>query len=181
MILIPDKVVHGKTRTCCDKKTAFFLLFRRWRKPDTWDDVKIVFRRQRPWCIHIYYALFYLLKEHYEICVLVLDYRCLTPDLLEEWNQTMLSYCDAAKDFLFFVDGKPWRICRPGKGKAANEIMRQVGDQDLNLVQKAYYNGHYRFHCLKVSSVLQADRMRHAYAESLRRHDSVVLHNSYII
>ena len=118
------------------RKKSFFLVFRRWRKPDTWDDVNIAFRRQTPWCTHTHCTLFCLLKEHYERCVLVLDYRRLTPALLEEWIQTMESHCGAAHDFLFFTDGKPWRTCRPGKGKAANDVMSQVGDSDTNLVQK---------------------------------------------
>ena len=93
----------------------------------------------------------------------------------------MVDHCGAAQDFLFFADGKPWRTCRPGKGKAAHKIMSRAGDDDVNLVQKAYCDGHHEFHGLKVSSVLQADDMRHTHAESLRRHDTFVLHTSKII
>lgn len=77
-------------------KVSFFLIFRRWRKADTWDVVKKVFRRQRSWCINMHSALFYLLKEHYEICVLVIDYRRLTPALLQQWSETMVDYAGAA-------------------------------------------------------------------------------------
>ena len=59
--------------------------------------------------------------------------------------------------------------------------MSRVGDDDVNLVQKAYCNGHYGFHGLKVSSVLQADGMRHAHAGSLRRHETFVLRTSKMI
>ena len=74
MIFTRDKIVHEKkTRTCCDKKTPFFLLFRRWRKHDTCESVKIVLRRQRPWRTQMCYELFCLLKEHHERCDFVLD------------------------------------------------------------------------------------------------------------
>lgn len=59
--------------------------------------------------------------------------------------------------------------------------MRQLGESNTNFVQKAYYNGHCGCHGLKVSSMLQADGMRHTYSESMRRHDSVVSHKSKMI
>ena len=59
--------------------------------------------------------------------------------------------------------------------------MSQVGDSDVNLVQKAYFDGHYGFHGLKVSAVLQADGISRTHAESLIQHDSVVLHKICMI
>ena len=47
-----------------------------------------------------------------------------------------------AQDFLFFTDDKTWRTSRPGTGKTAHEIMRQVGDENINFVQMAHCNGH---------------------------------------
>ena len=105
-------------------------------------------------------------------CVLVLYYRRITPDLLQEWSETMVDHCGTAQELLFFVDGKPWRTCRLGAGKAAHEVMRQVGHGNVNFVQMSHYNGHCGMHGLEVSSVLQADGVRHAHSESLRRHDS---------
>ena len=128
-----------KNRTCFDKKTAFFLLFRRWRKLHTWDGVEIVLRRQRPWCTCTFYALFHLLKEHHERCLLVLDCRRFTPDLLEEWSQTMESHCGAAHDFLCFTDAKPYHTCRPGKGKVANEIMSKIGDLYVKVILRIWF------------------------------------------
>ena len=45
----------------------------------------------------------------------------------------------------------------------------------------SHCNGHYGMHDLKVSSVLQADCMRHARTESLRHHDSAMLRRSCMI
>ena len=80
----------------------------------------------------------------------------------------MVSYCSAAQDLLFFADGKIWRTHRTGKCKSENEIRREVGYHDANLVQKAHCNSRCRCHGLKVSSVLQAEGMRHTHAESSR-------------
>ena len=80
-------------------------MFRRWRKADTWEDVKKVMRRQRCWCINICYVVFYLCVFHYEKCVQVVDYRRLTPALLQEWSETIEARSGCAKDFLFFTDG----------------------------------------------------------------------------
>ena len=100
--------------------------------------MKLVFRQQREWCTKTHCVLFCLLKQHFEKCVLVLDFRRLTPDLLQEWSKTMIDHCGAAQKKLFFADVKPWRTRRPGAGKAANEVIRQVGNENVNLVQMAH-------------------------------------------
>lgn len=41
-------------------------------------------------------------------------------------------------------------MAHPGKGQAATNIADAAGVNDVNLVQRAYYNGHYRFHGAKV-------------------------------
>jgi hypothetical protein len=46
-------------------------------------------------------------------------------------------------DVLFFTNGKPWKMARPGQGDAADALVRAAGGDDVNLVQQAYYNGHY--------------------------------------
>ena len=48
-------------------------------------------------------------------------------------------------------------------------------------MQKADCDYHYEFHALTVSAMLQADGIRCTHAESLRRHDSDVLHKSCMI
>ncbi len=59
----------------------------------------------------------------------------------------------------FFADGKPWRMSHPGKGQAVRELCTAAGTDDFNLMQHAYYNGHYKYHRAKVQHVLQADGM----------------------
>jgi hypothetical protein len=46
-----------------------------------------------------------------------------------------------------------------GKWLAADAIMRAAGGDDVNLVQQAYYNGHYGFSGGKAQHVRQADCM----------------------
>ena len=82
---------------------------------------------------------------------------------------------------MFFADGKPWRACLPGADKVAHEIMRQVGNENVNFSQMAHCNGHHAMHGFKVSSFLQADGVRHAQSESVCGHDHVALHRSTMI
>ncbi len=73
----------------------------------------------------------------------VLDYRQKNP-LLEEWGQQMAFHCGTDPHVLFFTDGKPWKMSRPGKGQAIHKIFKYAGCGDINLMQRAYYNGHYK-------------------------------------
>jgi hypothetical protein len=43
------------------------------------------------------------------------------------------------------------------------EICEAAGCGDVNLMQRAYYNGHYKYHGGKVQHVLQADGMAHSF------------------
>ena len=56
-----------------------------------------------------------------------------------------------------------------------------IGEEDVNLMQKAYCNGHYGFHGVKTQQMLQADGIRMTFNDSIRRHDSVALHHSGMI
>ena len=67
-----------------------------------------------------------------------------------KWCTTL----DACKMSFFFTDGKPWKMARPGWGDAADALVRAAGGDDVNLVQQAYYNGHYGFAGGKVQHVL---------------------------
>jgi len=84
-------------------------------------------------------------------------------------------------DVLFFADGKPWKLTRPGRGEAAQAVAAAVGAEDVNLIQQAYYNGHYGFCGAKVQHVLQADGICYSFTCPLRRHDAVLLHNSSMV
>jgi hypothetical protein len=48
-------------------------------------------------------------------------------------------------------------MAKPGSGDAANALIRAAGGEDVNLVQQAFYNGHYGFAGAKVQHVMQAD------------------------
>jgi hypothetical protein len=54
--------------------------------------------------------------------------------LLEEWSDQIVWHCDSPHDVLFFTDGKPWEMCRPGTGDAAAVVDANY----INLVQRAY-------------------------------------------
>jgi hypothetical protein len=93
--------------------------------------------------------LFSLFARNYRKLVQVLDYRRIIP-LLAEWSDNMVAYTGCCPDVLFFTDGKPWNMAKPGSGDAANALIRAAGGEDVNLVQQAFYNGHYRFAGAKV-------------------------------
>jgi hypothetical protein len=180
LVLIPDRIICEKTRCSSTKYLAIFLMLRRWNKADTWDDVARVMRRGRVWCLHIYRKIFKLLASHYRRCVQVIDYRRIIP-LLADWSDEVVWHSGCSRDVLFFTDGKPWKMARPGRGEAAQALIRAVGGDEVNLVQQAYYNGHYGFCGGKVQHVLQADGMCYSFVCPLRRHDAMVLQSSSMI
>ncbi len=98
-----------------------------------------------------------------------------------EWSDAIAWHSGASRDTLYFTDGKPWKMCRPGRGDTAAALARAVGGADVNLVQQAYYNGHYGFCRAKVQHVLQADGMCHSFIYPLWRHDAAVLQSSSMI
>ena len=136
MTLIPDRIIHRKTHATASKEIACFILLHRWRKADTWDDVRKPTRRGRCNCINMHYALFYEIKQNYKCCVLVLDFCRLTPALLEAWSETLEARTGAEKDLLFFCDGKAWRTCRRGRGKVARNMLDNIGENNINLMQR---------------------------------------------
>lgn len=93
----------------------------------------------------------------------------------------MVQYTGCCRDVLFFTDGKPWRLAKPGTGDAAAALVRAAGGDDVNLVQRSYYNGHYGFAGAKVQHVLQADGMCYSFTCPLRRHDAMVLRESSML
>jgi hypothetical protein len=178
--LIPDRITCSVTRCAASKDTALFLMLRRWRKADKWEDVSRVMRRGRVWCIKIYRELFSLLVQHYRRLVQVIDYRRIIP-LLEEWSDSMVLYTGCCPDVLFFTDGKPWKMAKPGTGDAATALIRAAGGDEVNQVQQAFYNGHYGFAGAKVQHVLQADGLCYSFTCPLRRHDAMVLQESSML
>jgi hypothetical protein len=76
------------------------------------------------------------------------------------------------------MDGKPWKMSQPGQGQAVQEICEAAGCGDVNLMQQAYDNGHYKYQGGKVQHVLQADGMAHNFTCPIRNHDALVLHYS---
>ena len=96
--------------------------------------------------------------------------------LLEEWSDQLVWHCDSSHDVLFFIDGKPWKMCRPGTGDAAAALAEVVGAEDINFIQRAYYNGHYGFFVAKVQYVIQVDGIYYLFTCPLRCHDASVLH-----
>ena len=180
LTLIPDVIRCQQSRCRSSKSLSLFLLLRRWNKADTWEDVSRFMRRGRVWCITVYRLIFRLVAQHYRRCVQVIDYRRILPLLSNRSDEIVWhSVCD--QDVLFFTDGKPWKMARPGRGQAAEVLRRAVGGGDVNLVQQAYYNGHYGFCGGKVQHVLQADGMCYSFVCPLRRHDAMVLHSSSMV
>jgi hypothetical protein len=69
----------------------------------------------------------------------------------------------------------------PGRGETAQALVAAVGGDDINLVQQAYYNGHYGFCGAKVQHVLQADGLCYSFTCPLSWHDASVLCSSSMI
>ena len=72
-------------------------------------------------------------------------------------------------------------MARPGQGDAASALVRAAGGDEVNLVQQAYYNGHYGFSGAKVQHVLQADGICYSFTCPLRWHDAMVLQESSML
>ncbi len=121
-----------------------------------------------------------LLSLHYWRLVQVIDYRRILP-LLADWSDQMVWHMGCSPDMLFFADGKPWKLSRPGIWEAAQAVAAAVGAEDVNLIQQAYYNGHYGFCGAKVQHVLQADGICCSFTCPLHRHDAMLLHNSSMV
>jgi hypothetical protein len=79
------------------------------------------------------------------------------------------------------MDGKPWKMAKPGTGDAAAALLRAAGGDEVNQVQQAFYNGHYGFAGAKVQHVLQADGLCYSFTCPLRRHDAMVLQESSML
>ena len=75
--------------------------------------------------------VFSLISQHYRRLVQVLDYHRIIP-LLEEWSDTMVLYSGCCRDVLFFTDGKPWKMAKPGRGDTADALVRAAGGDDIN-------------------------------------------------
>jgi hypothetical protein len=130
MALIPGTLVCPSTRCTASKELALFIALCRWHIPNSWELVGADLRHQCGWCIQIYSTMFdELCKSH--ACVRVLDYRRIAP-LLSTWSDMTVHFTDCERDVLFFTDGKPWRLSRPGKGRAAQELCAAAGMNDLN-------------------------------------------------
>jgi hypothetical protein len=155
-------------------------MLRRWQKADTCDDVVHAVYHGHVWCIKIYQKIFSLLSLHHSQLVQVLDYKKILP-LLADWSDELVYYTACTPDVLFFTDGKPWKTTRPDRGETVQALVAAVGGDDINLVQQAYYNGHYGFCGAKVQHVLQADGLCYSFTSPLRWHDASVLHSSSMI
>ena len=127
-------------------------------------------RHQSGWCIQIYLAMFEWLKDHHQKRVWVLDFRRIVP-FLDTWSDMMVHCTSCEKDVLFFADGKPWQMSQPGKGQAVRELRATAGTDAYNLMQCAYYNGHYKYH----------GAMVHCFTCPIQKHGARVLHSSAMI
>ncbi len=104
--------------------------------------------------------------------VQVLDYRRIIL-LLADWSDEIVWNSGCCEDVLFFTDGKQWKMARPGRGDAAEALVRAVGGDDVY--------GHYGFCSGKVQHVLQADGICYSFVCPLRRHDTMVLQQSSML
>ncbi len=90
-------------------------------------------------------------------------------------SDLMVFHCNCLLDVLYYTDGKPVKMCRPGSGTATEALAIVSGGRDVNLFQEAYYFGHYGFGGGKVQHVLQAYGMCYSFICPLRFHNALVL------
>jgi hypothetical protein len=109
-------------------------MLHQWRKADKLEDVSQAMQRGHVWYIKIYRELFSLLGQHYRRLAQVIDYQLIIP-LLEEWSDSMVLYTGCCPDVLFFTDGKPWKMAKPGTGDAVTALVRAAGGDEVNQVQ----------------------------------------------
>lgn len=107
----------------------------------------------------------------------VLDYRRINP-LLEKWDQQMAFPCSTDPHVLFFTDGKPWKTSWPGRWWALRQICKYAGCVDVDPMQRACYNGHFKYHGGKVQHILQADEIVPGFTCPIQNHDALWLRNS---
>jgi hypothetical protein len=91
----------------------------------------------------------------------------------------VLTWCisvDVPLMYLFFTDGKPWKMARPGCGDASAPLVRATGGNNIDLVQQAYYNGHNGF-----SGELQGDGICYSFTCPLQWNDAMVLQESSML
>jgi hypothetical protein len=63
-------------------------------------------------------------------------------------------------------------------GRAVQEICLVLGAADVNLMQRAFYNGHCKYHSGKAQHVLQADEIVYIFTCPIHNHDALDLHKS---
>jgi hypothetical protein len=109
-----------------------------------------------------------------------LDYRRIIP-LLAEWSDQMELNTRCTPDVIFFTNGKLWKTTHPGRGLTAQALVTAAGGDNVNMMQQAYFNGHYGFCGAKVQYVLQADGMCYSFTCPLHRHDASELQSSFMM
>ncbi len=60
-------------------------------------------------------------------------------------------------------------------------LCKAAGTDDYNLMQRAYYNGHYKYHGADVQHALQAHGMVYSFTCPIRNYDAMVLWSSSMI
>jgi hypothetical protein len=58
LLLIPERIAYPRTWCTAPKQLAIFVMLRRWKKADKWEDVERLMRLGRIWCINVYCQFF---------------------------------------------------------------------------------------------------------------------------
>ena len=169
LVLMPDTIRHGGCKASL--QLGLFILCTRWRTPGKFDKTAEIVRRQLTWTKQIYRGTFLALTL-YRNCVTSIDIARMQ-SMLEEWDDE-IERLGLSPGAFFFLDGKATKWTSPGNGAAAAAVAAANGAH-INLIQRAFYNGHYMFHGAKVQHLLALDGMLHSFAQPLRAHDSAVL------
>jgi len=161
--------VVKRAGSVCEMKRGIFLVLVRWRESGNFKKVAHTMCKGRSWCITMYKAVVLELSKHYRIILKCIDFRRVKP-VLDDWEDTLMRTTGTSPGVLFATDGKATKTCCPGSGNFARNLARRLGCS-ANLMQRAFFNGHYAMHGIKLNMLLQADGMSLTYSLPLRNHD----------
>lgn len=163
-------------------KLCVFVMLMRWTTR-TWADMERELGISQNELCEIYTVTRGLISVHYGPLVVNFDIVYMR-DHVSDWADILLTHgCTA--NVIGSTDGKGWHWSRPGKGMAAQELAEKIRRLNVdgftvNMIQEAFYNGHFKAHGAKVQHVVLANGMVHAFPYSIREHDSKMYFKSPI-
>jgi len=167
------------------KALGIYVVMRRLSTGGRWENVEREMNVPRSTLCEIHTATVAALYLAYRLLTSTIDFRRVKP-MFRDWIASMAQDgISGTPDVCFIMDGKAWQWSKPGSGMAAEELAAKVAAHagqgyNVNLVQRAYYNGNYRLHGAKVQHLLEVDGVIICYVSSVRVHDARMYRESTV-